>query len=89
MTRARGLHAGGDTRHAIADAQRAVQIATAIADPALLLLTLDVLIDLDGSDELAAQAHDTTDRIRRCLPDDSMRAHFDASEVVQRVGRHR
>jgi hypothetical protein len=61
-------------------------VITAIADPAPLLLTLDALIDLDDSDELTAQAHATVDRIRRCLPDDSMRAHFDASEVVQRVG---
>jgi DNA-binding winged helix-turn-helix (wHTH) protein/tetratricopeptide (TPR) repeat protein len=87
MTRARSLHARGETRSAIADARRALQIAEAIADPALLLLTLDVLIDLDGSDELAAQAGATIDRIRRFLPDDSMRAVFDASEVVQRVGR--
>jgi tetratricopeptide (TPR) repeat protein len=87
MTRARGLHAKGQTRSAIAAARRARQIAETIADPALLLLTLDALIDLDGSDELAAQAGATIDRIRRFLPDDSMRAHFDASEVVQRVGR--
>ncbi len=89
MTRARSLHARGQTRSAIADARRAVQIADAIADPALLLLTLDALIDLDGSDELAAQARTTIDRIRQSLPDDSLRALFDASEVVQRVGgRH-
>jgi hypothetical protein len=87
MTRARSRKASGQTKKAIADARHAVHIATAIADPALLLLALDVLIELDGTDELAAQASSTIDRIRGCLADDSMRAHFDASEVVQRVSK--
>jgi hypothetical protein len=89
MTRARSLHARGQTRSAIEDARRALQIATAIADPALLLLALDVMIELDGTDELAAQARVTADRIRDRLPDDSMRAHFDASDVVQRIANRR
>jgi tetratricopeptide (TPR) repeat protein len=87
ITKAKSLKASGQTKKAIADARRAVQIATAVADPALLLLALDVLIDLDGTDELAAQAGSTIDLIRGCLADDSMRAHFDASEVVQRIGK--
>jgi hypothetical protein len=47
------------------------------------------MIELDGTDELAAQARATADRIREHLPDDSMRAHFDAAEVVQRIGNRR
>jgi hypothetical protein len=87
MTRAKSLKASGQGKKAIADARRAVQIATAVADPALLLLALDVLIDLDGTEQLAAQAGSTIDLIRGCLADDSMRALFDASEVVQRIGK--
>ena len=45
VTRARGLHAAGRTHAAIADARQAVETANAIADPALLLMALDALLD--------------------------------------------
>lgn len=85
MTRAQGLQAAGQTRQAIVDARAAVEIAGAMDDPALLLLTLDTLLALDGTDELLARAQQVRDRIDDALPDDSMRAHFGASEVVQRL----
>ncbi len=85
MTRARGLHAAGRTHAAIADARRAAETATAIADPALLLMALEALLDLDGSDELQGQARAVSDRVELSLPDDLMRAQFRASEIVQRV----
>ena len=89
VTRARSLHAAGRTHAAIADARQAVQTASAIADPALLLMALDALIELDGSDGLQAQARAVSDRVEQALPDDLMRAQFRASEIVRRVrGRH-
>ena len=47
MTRARSLHAAARTHAAIPDAHQAVTIATAVDDPALLLLTLDALLSID------------------------------------------
>jgi tetratricopeptide (TPR) repeat protein len=85
MTRARGLHAAGRTHAAIADARHAVGTATAIADPALLLMALDALLDLDGSDELQSQAHAVSERMEQSLPDDLMRAQFRAADIVRRV----
>jgi len=54
-TKARALHGLGRMRDAIIDARSAVDVARSTADPALLLQTLDVLLALDGSDELAAE----------------------------------
>ena len=85
MTRARSLHAAKRTQAAIADARQAVEIATAIADPSVQLLTLDTLLDLDGTDELMLQARAVSERIQTSLPDDALRALFCASEIAQRV----
>lgn len=85
VTRARARHAAGRTHAAIADARQAVETANAIADPALLLVALDALIELDGSDELQGQARAVSDRMERALPDDLMRAQFRASDVVRRL----
>jgi len=85
ITRARGLHALARTRDAIADATSAVSIADRTGDPALLLLALDALIGLDGTDELATQARAVTDRIDEGLPDEIMRRCFIESEVVRRI----
>jgi DNA-binding winged helix-turn-helix (wHTH) protein/tetratricopeptide (TPR) repeat protein len=88
VTRARGLHAAARTREAVSAARNATEIATAIDDPALLLLALDALLYLDGTDELMAQARAVSNRILASLPDDSLRATFHASEVVQRMQRY-
>jgi tetratricopeptide (TPR) repeat protein len=85
MTRARSLQRVAKSKAAIADARQAVKIAATVADPALHLLILDTLIALDGSDELAAQAHAVRDQVLDALPDDMMRATFLASDVVQRM----
>ena len=84
-TRAMSLHAAGRTRDAISDAHSAREIAASIADPALELLTLDTMLQLDGTDELSARARALGDQICDALPDDSMRATFRASEVVRRI----
>ena len=85
ITRARGLHALARTHDAIADAKSAVSVADTMGDPALLLLALDALIGLDGTDELAARARAVLDSIHGALPDEVMRRSFTESEVVQRI----
>ncbi len=88
MTRARALHARERTREAIDDAKAAVTIAERIGDPALLLLALDALIGIDGTDQLLNQARAVSDRIARALPDEAMRRCFTEFEVVRRIGRN-
>jgi DNA-binding winged helix-turn-helix (wHTH) protein/tetratricopeptide (TPR) repeat protein len=85
ITRARGQCALGRTGDAIADAAAAVRIAERIGDPALLLVALDALLELDGTDDMAVLAGTVAARIDRSLPDDVMRQCFRESEVVQRV----
>lgn len=85
ITRSRALHALARTHDAIADATTAVSVADKAGDPALLLLALDALIRIDGTDELATRARAVTDRIDDCLPDEVMRRCFTESEVVRRI----
>jgi len=85
ITRARGLHALARTRNAIADAKTAVRVADRMGDPALLLLALDALIGVDGTDELATRARAVTDCICEGLPNEVMRRCFTESEVMRRI----
>ncbi len=85
ITRARGLHALTRTRDAIADAKTAVSVADRTSDPAVLLLALDALIGLDGTDELATRARAVTDCIYDGLPNEVMRRCFTESEVMRRI----
>jgi tetratricopeptide (TPR) repeat protein len=85
ITRARGLAALARTHDAIADAHDAVSAAERTDDPALLLVSLDALLGLDGTDELSARARAVADRIDRALPDEATRTCFAESEVVQRI----
>jgi hypothetical protein len=62
-----------------------VSVAGRTGDPTLLLLALDALIGLDGTDELATQARAVTDCIYESLPNDVMRRCFTESEVVRRI----
>ncbi len=62
-----------------------MSIADRTGDPALLLLALDALIGLDGTNELANRARTVTDRIYDSLPDEVMRRCFTESEVVRRI----
>jgi DNA-binding winged helix-turn-helix (wHTH) protein/tetratricopeptide (TPR) repeat protein len=87
IIRARGLYAIARTHSAIADARCAVDVAGTTGDPALLLIALDVLLELDGSDELADRARAVTDRVHDALPDEGMRGDFRGSEVVRRIRR--
>jgi hypothetical protein len=84
ITRAQGMHALARTPAAIADARCAVAVAGTTGDPALLLLTLDALLALDGTDELADQARAVSHRIDDALPDE-LRRRFTESEIVGRI----
>jgi hypothetical protein len=88
MTRARGLHALARSRDAIADARSAVRVAERTADPALLLLALDAVLALDGTDRDAGHANALTDRIHAALPDELLQRTFLESEVVRRIRGH-
>jgi tetratricopeptide (TPR) repeat protein len=85
ICRARGLHAVARTREAIADAKIGVCVAESTGDPAVLLLALDALVGLDGTDELATRARLVADRIDEALSDVAMRRCFIDSEVVRRI----
>lgn len=85
ITRARARNALGQTRDAIADAKAAVSVAERTGDPAVLLLALDALLELDGTDELANRARVVADAMDADLPDDIMRRSFAEAEVVRRI----
>jgi DNA-binding winged helix-turn-helix (wHTH) protein/tetratricopeptide (TPR) repeat protein len=85
IARARGLHALGRTRDAIADAGIAVRVADKTADPAMQLVALDALLSLNGTDDMATRARAIANGIDAALPDEAMRRCFGESEVVQRI----
>src|SRR5262249_11866321 len=70
IARARGRHALARTRDAINDAQTAVNVAERTNDPSLLLMTLDAVLAVEGTDELADRARVIADRIDENLPDE-------------------
>ena len=85
MIRARALQKLGRTQEAILDSRLAVNVARSTDDPALLLQALDLLLQLDGDDGLAAEAKGTHRSIVDALPEGEHRQRFDASDVAQRV----
>lgn len=87
ITAARALQGLSRTYEAIEEARRALAVARQTADPALVLQAIDILIALDGDDQLAAEGLALTDRILSALPDETMRRRFTAAEVVQRIRR--
>jgi serine/threonine protein kinase/tetratricopeptide (TPR) repeat protein len=84
-TRARALDRLGRTEEAIVDARLAVAVARKIEDPALLLQALDLVIQMDGDDSLAAEARDTHRRILDAIPESDLRRRFAAGEVARRI----
>ena len=85
MTRARALQRLERTQEAILDAKLAVAVARSTEDPALLLQALDLLIQIDGDDSLAAEARDVYGRIVDALPEGDLRHRLGAWEVAGRV----
>ena len=87
VTRAQARHRLGRTLDAIVDARGAVTVARHTHDPALLLRTLDVLLQLDGSDEIAREAKAVVTTIHDALPDSPLRVRFAESDLAARVLR--
>jgi tetratricopeptide (TPR) repeat protein len=87
VTRAQARQRLGKTREAIADARHAVELATATADPALVLRAFDLLLTLDGDDAAAAQAKTTVATIAGALPTADLRDRFLRSEMATRAQR--
>lgn len=85
MTRAQALRRLDRTQEAVVDANQAVAVARSTEDPALLLQALDLLLQIDGNDSLAAEAGDTHRHILAGLPDGDLRRRFSAWEVARRV----
>jgi tetratricopeptide (TPR) repeat protein len=75
VTRARAAHRRG-VRSAVKDARAAVDVGRRLADPAVLLDCLIVLLDIDGSDVLLDEARQTAQAIARAVSDESLRAGF-------------
>jgi hypothetical protein len=82
MTRAHARKRAGDMPQAITDANRSVDIARTLGDPAVLLKALNVSIDLDGNDALTREARACHERILSHVDDAGLREHFLASELV-------
>jgi class 3 adenylate cyclase/tetratricopeptide (TPR) repeat protein len=87
VTRAQALGTLGHTREAIGDLRSAVQLARPQGDPALFLRSVAALLELDGDDDLAAEARATAGRILARLPTEEMRERFRAAEPVRLIGR--
>jgi len=75
ITRARAAHRLG-APSALRDARAAVDVARRLADPAVLLDGLIVLLDVDGSDALLDEARRTARNIVRAVSDESLRSVF-------------
>lgn len=74
-TRSRALMQLG-SRHALGDAQAAVFLARRLADPAILLDCIAVLLQLEPTEELVAEAEAVICRISAELPDERLRSRF-------------
>ena len=58
------------------DARAAAVVARRLADPAVLLESLIVLLEIKGSDTLLEEARQTAQRILRAISDTSLRSAF-------------
>ncbi len=85
IVRAQAFGSLGRREDAIADTRRAVTLARRAGDPALLLRALDVMLAIEGTPELLAEARTLVSRISEALPGEAMREHFQSSETVSRV----
>jgi tetratricopeptide (TPR) repeat protein len=78
VTRARAAHRLG-ARSAVEDARAAVDAGRRLADPAVLLDCLIVLLEIEGTDALLDEARRTSQNILRAVSDEPLRSTFLAS----------
>jgi predicted ATPase len=86
-TRARALSALGRTHEAIAGLHSAVELARSVGDPIILLRSAVALLNIDGNEELLAEARAAAQRIIAALPDEAMIRCFKAAEPVIALGQ--
>lgn len=75
VTRARAAHRLG-ARSAAKDARAAVNAGRRLADPAVLLDCLIVLLEIEGTDALLDEARQTAQSIVRAVSDETLRSTF-------------
>jgi hypothetical protein len=75
VTRARASRRLG-ARSALEDARAAVDVGRRLADPAVLLHCLIVLLEIEGTDDLLEEARRTAQKILRAVSDESLRSTF-------------
>lgn len=75
VTRARAARRLG-ARSAVKDARTAVEVGRRLADPAVLLDCLIVLLELDGTDALLDEARRMAQKIVRTVSDEGLRSAF-------------
>lgn len=78
VTRARAARRLG-ARSAVKDARAAVDAGRRLADPAVLLDCLIVLLEIEGTDALLDEARRTSQNILRAVSDETLRSAFLAS----------
>ena len=86
-TRARARHRLG-LRPAVDDAKSAVRVARSLADPAVLLECLSVLLEVDVSDAALTEAQLTTRAVLDALSHESLRSAFLESTSSRFPGVH-
>ncbi|HVH54727.1 MAG TPA: AAA family ATPase [Vicinamibacterales bacterium] len=75
LTRARAEHRRGN-RCGTEDARVAVDVGRRLADPAVLLESLIVLLEIEGTDALLGEARRTAQQIERAVSDEALRSAF-------------
>ena len=75
VTRARAARRPG-ARSAVKDARAAVDVARRLADPAVLLECLIVLLDIEGTDSLLDETRRTAQTIAQAVSDEKLRSAF-------------
>jgi hypothetical protein len=75
VTRARAARRLG-ARSAVKDARAAVDAGRRLADPAVLLECLIVLLEIEGTDALLDEARRTTRKILHAVSDEALRSAF-------------
>lgn len=85
----RGSALAGMGRHkeAIPELRRAVQLATKMGDPALLLRAATPLLSIEPDEALVSETGKAVERIARALPGEEMRRRFEQAEPVRQIKR--
>jgi hypothetical protein len=87
QVRAQALASLGRQREAFADLHSAVKQARGTGDPAMFVRASAILLPMDGTDELLAEARVAVERIAGALPDAEMCRRVQDAEPVRTIVR--